>query len=341
MITRRLFTVLAAVAATGLATSGFSSALAQQPIVMKFSHVTASDSPKGKASDYFKKLMEERTKGRVKVEVYPNGTLYKDKEEMEALQLGSVQILAPAPGKFGPMGVREFEVFDLPYLFDNVEEARKVTNGRIGQGMLKRLENKGLSGMAFWNNGFKEMTANRPLHKPEDFRGLKMRIQSSKVLDSQMRALGALPQMMGFSELYQALQTGVVDGQENPTSNIYTQKMHEVQKYMTMSDHGYHGYVVVMNKRFVDGLPADIRAILETTMKDTTAYFDKIAQQENDMALEAIRKSGKTQIIQLTPEERKSWKKVLMKTHRDMEGLVGKDLLQSIYKETGFSPDKL
>jgi C4-dicarboxylate-binding protein DctP len=195
--------------------------------------------------------------------------------------------------------------------------------------------------MAFWNNGFKEMTANRPLHKPEDFRGLKMRIQSSKVLDSQMRALGALPQMMGFSELYQALQTGVVDGQENPTSNIYTQKMHEVQKYMTMSDHGYHGYVVVMNKRFVDGLPADIRAILDASMKDTTAYFDKIAQQENDMALEAIRKSGKTQIIQLTPEERKSWKKVLMKTHRDMEGLVGKDLLQSIYKETGFSPDRL
>ncbi|MDB5825509.1 MAG: dicarboxylate transporter subunit DctP [Herminiimonas sp.] len=341
MITRRLFTVLAAVAVTGLATSGFSSALAQQPIVMKFSHVTASDSPKGKASDYFKKLMEERTKGRVKVEVYANGTLYKDKEELDALQLGSVQILAPAPGKFGPMGVREFEVFDLPYLFDNVEEARKVTNGQIGHGMLKRLEIKGLSGMAFWNNGFKEMTANRPLHKPEDFRGLKMRIQSSKVLDSQMRALGALPQMMGFSELYQALQTGVVDGQENPTSNIYTQKMHEVQKYMTMSDHGYHGYVVVMNKRFVDGLPADIRAILETTMKDTTTYFDKIAQQENDMALEAIRKSGKTQIIQLTPEERKSWKKVLMKTHRDMEGLVGKDLLQSIYKETGFSPDKL
>jgi C4-dicarboxylate-binding protein DctP len=341
MFTRRLFTMLVAVAATGLATSGLSSALAQQPIVMKFSHVTASDSPKGKASEYFKKLMEERSKGRVKVEVFPNGTLYKDKEEMDALQLGSVQILAPAPGKFGPMGVREFEVFDLPYLFDNVDEARKVTNGPIGHGMLKRLEPKGLSGMAFWNNGFKEMTANRPLHKPEDFRGLKMRIQSSKVLDSQMRALGALPQMMGFSELYQALQTGVVDGQENPTSNIYTQKMHEVQKYMTMSDHGYHGYVVVMNKRFVDGLPADIRAILDASMKDTTAYFDKIAQQENDMALEAIRKSGKTQIIQLTPEERKSWKKVLMKTHRDMEGLVGKDLLQSIYKETGFSPDRL
>lgn len=341
MITRRLFTLFAAVAATGLATSGLSSALAQQPIVMKFSHVTASDSPKGKASDYFRKLMEERTRGRVKVEVYPNGTLYKDKEEMEALQLGSVQILAPAPGKFGPMGVREFEVFDLPYLFDNVEEARKVTNGPIGRGMLKRLEAKGIAGMAFWNNGFKEMTANRPLHKPEDFRGLKMRIQSSKVLDSQMRALGALPQMMGFSELYQALQTGVVDGQENPTSNIYTQKMHEVQKYMTMSDHGYHGYVVVMNKRFVDGLPAEIRAILEASMKDTTAYFDKIAQQENDMALEAIRKSGKTQIIQLTADEKKAWKKVLMKTHRDMEGLVGKDLLQSIYKETGFSPDKL
>jgi C4-dicarboxylate-binding protein DctP len=316
-------------------------AFAQQPIVIKFSHVTSSDSPKGKAGEYFKKVMEERSKGRVKVELYPNGTLYKDKEEVEALQLGAVQMLAPAPGKFGPMGVREFEVFDMPYLFDNLEDARKVTDGPIGKGMLKKLESKGIAGMAFWNNGFKEMTANRPLRKPEDFRGLKMRIQSSKVLDSQMRALGALPQMMGFSELYQALQTGVVDGQENPTSNIYTQKMHEVQKYLTMSDHGYHGYVVIMNKRFVDNLPADLRAVLNDAIKDTTTYFNAIAKQENDMALEAIRKSGKTQIIVLSQQERNAWKKALMKTHRDMEGLVGKDLLQAIYKETGFRPESL
>jgi C4-dicarboxylate-binding protein DctP len=316
-------------------------AFAEQPIIIKFSHVTTSDSPKGKAGEYFKKIMEERSKGKVKVELFPNGTLYKDKEEVEALQMGAVQMLAPAPGKFGPMGVRDFEVLDLPYLFDNVAEARKVTEGPVGQGLLKKLESKGIAGMTFWNNGFKEMTANKPLRTPDDFRGLKMRIQSSKVLDAQMRSVGALPQMMGFSELYQALQTGVVDGQENPTSNIYTQKMHEVQKYLTMSDHGYHGYVVIMNKRFVDGLPADVKSTLDTAMKDTTNYFNDIAKKENDDALENIRKSGKTQIIELSKEERAAWKKAMVKTHKQMEGLVGRDLLQSIYKETNFNPDKL
>jgi len=333
----KLRTLIAGLSAAFAMTAAF----AEQPIIIKFSHVTTSDSPKGKAGEYFKKIMEERSKGKVKVELFPNGTLYKDKEEVEALQMGAVQMLAPAPGKFGPMGVREFEVLDLPYLFDNVAEARKVTEGPIGQAMLKKLESKGIAGMTFWNNGFKEMTANKPLRMPEDFRGLKMRIQSSKVLDAQMRSVGALPQMMGFSELYQALQTGVVDGQENPTSNIYTQKMHEVQKYLTMSDHGYHGYVVIMNKRFVDSLPADVKSTLNTAMKDTTNYFNDIAKKENDDALENIRKSGKTQIIQLSKEERAAWKKAMVKTHKQMEGLVGRDLLQSIYKETNFSPDSL
>jgi C4-dicarboxylate-binding protein DctP len=327
------------IAAFAAATAG--AAWAQQPIVIKFSHVTSTDSPKGKAGEYFKKIMEERSHGNVKVELYPNSTLYKDKEEIEALQLGAVQMLAPAPGKFGPMGVREFEVLDLPFLFDNVAEAHKVTDGPIGQGMLKKLDSKGIIGMAFWNNGFKEMTANKPLRKPEDFRGLKFRIQSSKVLDAQMRSVGANPQVMAFSELYQGLQTGVVDGQENPTSNIYTQKMHEVQKYLTMSDHGYHGYVVIMNKRFVDGLPADVKTTLDGAIKDTTAYFDEIAKKENDDALEKIRQSGKTQIITLTKDERNAWKKAMIKTHKQMEGLVGKDLLQSIYKETNFNPESL
>jgi C4-dicarboxylate-binding protein DctP len=333
----KLRTLIAGVAAAFAVGAAF----AQQPIVIKFSHVTSTDSPKGMAGEYFKKIMEERSHGKVKVELYPNSTLYKDKEEIEALQMGAVQMLAPAPGKFGPMGVREFEVLDLPFLFDNVAEAHKVTDGPIGQGMLKKLEAKGITGMAFWNNGFKEMTANKPLRKPEDFRGLKMRIQSSKVLDAQMRSVGANPQMMAFSELYQGLQTGVVDGQENPTSNIYTQKMHEVQKYLTMSDHGYHGYVVIMNKRFVDGLPADVKTTLNGALKDTTAYFDDIAKKENDDALEKIRKSGKTEIITLTKDERNAWKKAMVKTHKQMEGLVGKDLLQSIYKETNFNPDSL
>jgi C4-dicarboxylate-binding protein DctP len=316
-------------------------AAAQQPIVIKFSHVVTPDTPKGKAADYFKKLAEERTKGRVKVEVYPNSQLYKDKEEVEALQLGSVQMLAPSLAKFGPLGAREFEVFDLPYLFDSYEQLHKVTQGPIGAALLKKLDAKGIVGLAYWDNGFKELTANRAIRKIEDCKGLKLRIQSSKVLDAQMRALGAIPQVMAFSEVYQALQTGVVDGAENPASNIYTQKMHEVQKYLTVSDHGYVGYAVVVNKKFWDGLPADIRATLETAMQDATKYGNQIAKQENDTALEAIRKSGKTQIIALTPQEKLAWKKTLLPVHAQMSDKIGKDLIQSIYQATGFDPNKL
>ncbi len=326
----------------GLAAAAFSlGALAQQPIVIKFSHVVAVDTPKGHAAEYFKKLAEERTKGRVKVEVYPNSQLYKDKEEMEALQLGAVQMLAPSLAKFGPLGVREFEVFDLPYLFDNYDELHKVTRGPVGASLLKKLEPKGIIGLAYWDNGFKVMSANKPLRAPQDFRGLKMRIQSSKVLDSQMRALGAIPQVMAFSEVYQALQTGVVDGTENPPSNLYTQKMHEVQKYVTVSNHGYLGYAVIVNKKFWEGLPADIRTILEGAMKDATKVADDEAKKDNENALEAVKKSGKSQIITLTDDEKKAWKKALVKVHQEQADRIGKDLIQSIYKETGFDPAKL
>jgi len=314
-------------------------ARAQAPIVIKFSHVVATDTPKGKAAEYFKKLAEERTKGRVKVEVYPNSTLYKDREEVEALQLGSVQMLAPSLAKFGPLGAREFEVFDLPYIFDNYSELQQVTQGPIGQSLLNKLEPKGIIGLAYWDNGFKVMSANKALKAPADFKGVKMRIQSSKVLEAQMRALGAIPQVMAFSEVYQALQTGVVDGTENPPSNLYTQKMHEVQKFVTMSDHGYLGYAVIVNKKFWDGLPADIRTALEGAMKDATKYANEIAKKENDDALEAVRKSGKSQILTLTPDEKKAWKKALVKVHKENEDRVGKDLIASIYKATGFDPN--
>jgi C4-dicarboxylate-binding protein DctP len=316
-------------------------AFAQQPIVIKFSHVVAVDTPKGKAADHFKKLAEERTKGKVKVEVYPNSQLYKDKEELEALSLGAVQMLAPSLAKFGPMGVREFEVFDLPYIFDNYEELHKVTMGPVGASLLAKLEPKGIKGLAYWDNGFKVMSANKALKMPADFRGQKMRIQSSKVLDAQMRALGANPQVMAFSEVYQALQTGVVDGTENPPSNLYTQKMHEVQKFVTLSDHGYLGYAVIVNKKFWDGLPADIRTTLEGAMKDSTKFANEIARKENDEALEGVKKSGKSQLITLSAEEKKAWKKALVKVHQESESRVGKDLIQSIYKETGFDPAKL
>lgn len=328
--------------AVGIAIATFSLAtLAQQPIVIKFSHVVATDTPKGHAAEFFKKKAEELTKGRVKVEVYANSTLYKDKEEMEALQLGAVQMLAPSLAKFGPLGVKEFEVFDLPYIFDGYDDLHKVTQGPVGRQLLDKLEAKGIRGLAYWDNGFKSFSANKPLKTPADFKGLKMRIQSSKVLDSQMRALGSLPQVMAFSEVYQALQTGVVDGTENPISNLYTQKMHEVQKHLSITDHGYLGYAVITNKKFWDGLPTDIRKSLEDAMEQATRYANQIAKVENDNALEAVKKAGKTQVYVPTAQEKVALKKALVKVHGDMESRIGKDLIQSIYKETGFDPAKL
>jgi len=321
------------VAAFAVALS-MNAAWAQAPIVIKFSHVVATDTPKGQAAERFKEQAEKLTKGRVKVEVYPNSQLYKDKEELEALQLGAVQMLAPSLAKFGPLGVKEFEAFDLPYIFPSKAALYAVTEGPIGKGLLKKLEPKGITGLAYWDNGFKIMSANKPLHVPADFRGQKMRIQSSKVLDAQMRALGANPQVLAFSEVYQALQTGVVDGTENPPSNMYTQKMHEVQKHLTVSNHGYLGYAVIVNKKFWDGLPADIRGQLEQAMRDATTFEKAIAQRDNDLALEAIRKAGKTTIYNLTPAEQAQWRQALLPVHKQMEGRIGKDLIQAISRET-------
>ena len=327
---------VAAIAAACMIAAG--SAVAQQPIVIKFSHVVAVDTPKGKAAERFKQLAEERTKGRVKVEVYPNSSLFKDGEEMEALQLGSVQMLAPSVAKFVPLGAREFEVFDLPYMFDSFDELHKVTEGPVGKALFQKLDSKGIVGLAFWDNGFKDFSANKPLKAPADYKGLKMRIQSSKVLGDQIKALGAIPQVMAFSEVYQALQTGVVDGTENPPSNFYTQKMHEVQKYLALTDHGVIEYAVIANKKFWEGLPADIRATLEGAMKDATKYANEIAKKENDDALEAVRKSGKTQILTLTPEEKAQMKKALLPVHKENESRVGKEMLQQVYQATGFKP---
>ncbi len=326
----------------GLVAVGLSAtAIAADPIVIKFSHVVAQDTPKGKAAEKFRELAEQYTKGAVKVEVYPNSTLYKDKEEMEALQLGAVQLLAPSLAKFGPLGVREFEVFDLPYIFDGYDALNKVTAGPVGAQLLGKLEAKGIRGLAYWDNGFKSFSANTPIHKPEDLRGKKMRIQSSKVLEEQMRELKSLPQVMAFSEVYQALQTGVVDGTENPHSNLYTQKMHEVQKHMTLTDHGYLGYAVITNKKFWDGLPAELRTELDKAMKESTVYANQIAKEENDKALEAVRASGKTEIHTPTAEERAAFKKALLPVHKKMESRIGAELIQSIYKETGFDPAAL
>jgi len=309
-------------------------ATAQAPIVIKFSHVVAPNTPKGKGADKFKELAEKYTNGKVKVEVYPNSTLYKDKEELEALQLGAVQMLAPSNSKFGPMGVKDFEVFDLPYLLPNKAALRKVTDGSLGKAMLKKLESKGMVGLAYWDNGFKEMSANKPLRMPEDYKGLKFRIQSSKVLEAQFRALGAIPQVMAFSEVYQALQTGVVDGQENTPSNMFTQKFHEVQKYTTLTNHGYIGYVVVVNKKFWDDLPADIRTQLTKAMDEATVYSNEISEKENAESLEDIKKSGKTELIVPTPAETVAMRKAMEPLYQEMAARVGKQLIDDVVKAT-------
>ncbi|KQY89261.1 TRAP transporter substrate-binding protein [Pelomonas sp. Root1444] len=315
-------------------------ARAQAPIVIKFSHVVAPDTPKGKAAQRFKELAEARTGGRVKIELYPNSQLYKDKEEMEALQLGSVQMLAPSLAKFGPLGVKEFEVFDLPFLFKDTAAFRAITEGPLGAELFRKLEPKGIKGLAYWDNGFQIMSANRPLRQVSDFQGLKMRIQSSKVLDAQMRALGAIPQVMAFSELRQALQTGLVDGTENAPSNLYTQKIHEVQKHMTLSNHGHLAYAVIVNKKFWDGLPGDIRGALEAAIKEATAYANAIASTENAAALQGIQASGRTTLHTPTPAEMNAWKKALMPVHQEMAPRVGKATIAAAYKAAGFvAPD--
>ena len=300
-------------------------------IVIKFSHVVAPDTPKGQAAERFKQLAEKLAKGKVKVEVYPNSQLYKDREEIEALQSGAVQMLAPSLSKFGPMGAREFELFDLPYLFPNQETLHRVMDGEVGKKLFAKLDSKGVTGLTFWDNGFKQMSSNRPMHNVADFSGLKMRIQSSKVLGAEMKALGANPQVMAFSEVYTALQQGVVDGTENPVSNFYTQKMHEVQKHMTISNHGYLGYAVIVNKKFWEGLPADVRSALTAAMKEATAFERETAQKDNDDALAKVIAAKTTTVYQLTAAERAEWQKALLPVHKEFESVIGADLIQSAY----------
>jgi C4-dicarboxylate-binding protein DctP len=327
---------VALAAALVLALAGTASA--QSPIVIKFSHVVSPDAPKGKAANVFKELAEKYTNGKVKVEVYPNSSLYKDKEELEALQLGSVQLLAPSQSKFGPLGVREFDVFDLPFLMSDDTHARQMTASPIMAELSKKLETKGVTPLAYWDNGTYVYTANKPLILPEDFRGMKMRIQGGKVLDAVTRQLGALPQIIAFGELYQALQTGVVDGEDNVPSNIWTQKFYDVQKHLTVSNHGRLTYALLTNEKFWDSLPADVRPQLDRAVKESSAYFNETAAKDNADALEKIKATGKIQVHVLTDAEKKAWIAALMPVHKEMQGRFGKDFIDKIYKASGFVP---
>jgi C4-dicarboxylate-binding protein DctP len=322
--------VLFSVAALAMS---FASANAQQPIIIKFSHVVANDTPKGKGALKFKELAEKYTNGKVRVEVYPNSQLFKDKEEMDALQLGSVQMLAPSTAKFAPLGAKEFEALDLPWLFKDDATYARAMKGPVGKWLFKKLEPKGITGLAYWDNGFHMVSANRPLLMPADFQGLKIRISGSKIADRYFREVGAIPQIMAFSEVYQALQTGVVDSCENTPSNYLTQKFHEVQKDITVSYHAHLQYAVIVNSKFWSGLPADIRGQLDKAMDEATDYTNSIAHQENVDALAAIKASGKTTLHYLTDDQRKAWHTAMAPTYTWAKGRVGPEVLELLAKE--------
>ena len=326
---RKLF--FAAAMAAAVTMSG--SAMAQSPIIIKFSHVVANDTPKGKGALKFKELAEKYTNGKVKVEVYPNSTLYKDKEEIEALQLGSVQMLAPSTAKFAPLGAKEFEALDLPWLFKDDATYEAAMKGPVGQWLFKKLEAKGITGLAYWDNGLHMVSANRPLIHPADFQGLKVRISGSKIADRYFRDMGSIPQIMAFSEVYQALQTGVVDGCENTPSNYLTQKFHEVQKDITVSYHAHLQYAVIVNSKFWNGLPPDIRQQLNKAMAEATDYTNSIATKENADALATIKASGKTTLHYLTDEQKAEWQKAMRPTYKWAKGRVGQEVLDLLAKE--------
>ena len=328
----RTFAIAASIAVLALGLTGPASA--QSPIIIKFSHVVATDTPKGKASEKFKELAEKYTGGKVKIEVYPNSQLFKDKEEMDALQLGSVQLLAPSTAKFAPLGAKEFEALDLPWLFKDEKQYATVMKGEVGKWLFKKLESKGILGLAYWDNGFHMVSANRPLLMPADFQGLKIRISGSKVADQYFRLMGSIPQIMAFSEVYQALQTGVVDGCENTPSNYLTQKFHEVQKHITVSNHAHLQYAVIVNSKFWNGLPADIRGNLDKAMNEATDYTNSIAVKENEDALAEIKASGKTELHTLNDQQRQAWKTAMQPTYTWAKGRVGTEVLDILSKAT-------
>ncbi|ODS98889.1 MAG: C4-dicarboxylate ABC transporter [Lautropia sp. SCN 69-89] len=316
--------------AAALAFSG--AALAQGPIVVKFSHVVADATPKGQGALKFKEVAEKLLPGKVQVQVFPNSQLFGDAKEMEAVLLGDVQFIAPSLSKFDRY-TKKIQVFDLPFLFDDIAAVDRFQQSAAGKALLDSMKNRGLQGLAYWHNGMKELSTNRDkLTRPEDVKGLKFRIQASDVLEAQFRALGANPQKMAFAEVYQALQTGVVDGQENTWSNIYSQKFHEVQKTIAVTNHGVIDYMVVTNAKWWDGLPADIRKGLQQAMDEATAFSNKLANELNERDRKRIEEAGKAKIQPLSKEDVAAWRKAMEPVWKKFEGDIGKDLIEAALK---------
>jgi len=305
-------------------------ASAKHPISLRFSHVVAEETPKGLAARRFKDLLEQRSAGRIGVQVFPNAQLYGDHDEMQALQLGAVDLVAPSLSKFGRIGLPEFELFDLPFLFDDLAAVRRITLGALGQRLLKGLERQGLVGLGFFDNGFKQMSANRPLLLPKDFVGLRMRVQASQVIAAQMRALGATPVTLAFSETRRALAAGVVDGTENPISNFWTQSMHQVQSDLSLTEHGYLGYAVVTNQRFWQHLQAADRNLIQQALQEALSYANQIADDQNDQALATLRQTGTTRIHSLSDHQRGQLQQAVRPVQQQLTQRIGASWTQAL-----------
>ncbi|MEP7275664.1 MAG: TRAP transporter substrate-binding protein [Betaproteobacteria bacterium] len=322
-------TVLTLTTACALA---FAATVAAQPIVIKFAHVVAENTPKGQGALKFKELAEKKLPGKVQVQVFPSSQLFGDAKELEALLLGDVQFIAPSLSKFDRY-TKSIQVFDLPFLFEDIDAVDRFQAGASGQKLLTAMKSKGLVGVAYWHNGMKQLSSNKDqLKVPADVKGLKFRIQASDVLEAQFRALGANPQKMAFSEVYQALQTGVVDGQENTWSNIYSQKFFEVQKTIAETNHGIIDYMVVTNAKWWDGLAPDVRKGLTEAMAEATTFANKLANDLNEQDRKKIADAGKAKIQPLTKAELKEWQKAMAPVWKKFEGDIGKDLIDAALK---------
>jgi C4-dicarboxylate-binding protein DctP len=324
------------VLATGAAVAGAVAmpfmARAQAPIVIKFSHVVAEQTPKGLGALKFKEVAEKKLPGKVNVQVFPSSQLFGDAKELEALLLGDVQLIAPSLSKFDRY-TKKIQVFDLPFLFDDIQAVDAFQAGPQGQALLESIVARGLRGLGYWHNGMKQLSTNKDkLTRPEDVKGLKFRIQASDVLEAQFRALGANPQKMAFSEVYQALQTGVVDGQENTWSNIYSQKFHEVQKTIAETNHGVIDYMVVTNAKWWDGLAPDIRKGLSEAMTEATAHANKLASDINETDRKKIAEAGKAKIQKLSKDDVAAWRKTMEPVWKKFEGDIGADLITAALK---------
>lgn len=303
---------------------------ASSALVVRFSHVVAPNTPKGQMATRFQQLVAHSSNGRIRVEVYPDSQLYGDDDEMEALQLGAVDLLAPSLSKFGTAGVPEFEVFDLPFLFDRLTQVRCVTHGPIGRQLLQRLARHQMVGLGFLDNGFKQMSAQRPLQGVQDFKGLRLRIQASRVLAAQMQALGAYPVVLPFGETQRALAEGVVDGAENPLSNFLTQQLAPVQRAVTLTHHGYLGYAVVSNPRFWASLKAADRDLLTRALNTALEEGNRRAAQLDEQALATLRQTPGLRVYPLSPAQRLALRQAVQPVHDDFQRRVGAGLLREV-----------